>query len=416
VKKTGPRSKKRQAAPAAARAKSDLVQKILTGVAIAIPLIVAVVVVFTVLQRGQAHRAELEALWQQASAEWVQVQGATDPAAVRTRLASAKTALDQLLKQRPDYAEAVELRGKVEARLDEINQVKRVGAITELNTYPADAGLRRIVVEGTHLFVLDRPGGKVYHHQLDNSQQALQPDSKNTVLVGKGAQVEDVLVGDLVDMVWMPVGEGRQKATLLILESGGALLEYDPATDELRALHVAVADTWKLAKLVGSYYGRFYVLDDAASKIWRYRPTADGYSNPPEEWLQEPVDLVGVVDMAIGDSIFLLYADGKIRKLDAGLPAAFDISDWDAPPSNPASIFTRPSEETKWIYVADRGNARIVQASQEGRFKQQFKLASAKAAEIGDVLAQTTGLFVDEIGGHAYLLSGRKLYLLVLPQ
>jgi hypothetical protein len=419
VKSAGKRPKKRQTTRATDTAQSDLVQKVLIGVAIAIPLIVISVVVFTVFQRSQTHKAELEALWQKANDEWTQAGATTDPVAIRTRLAAANDSLDQLLKRQPDDAQAIELRKQIEARLDEINQVKRVGEqedeIIELNVYPADAELSRVVVEGAHVFVLDRKGGRVYHHQLNDRQQALQPDSQETVLIRKGDRVGDVLVSDLVDMVWVPVGEGRQKASLVVLERGGALLEYDPATKELRSLQVAASDTWQFPTLVGSIYGRFYLLDPNANMIWRYYPTADGYSNLPDEWLKEAVDLAGVKDMVIGDSIYLLYADGKIRKLWDGRPDAFDISDWDTPPNDPAAIFTRPSEEMKWLYVADRGNSRIVQASQEGRFEQQFRLTGAAVAEHGDLLAQVTSFFVDEIGGHAYLLSERKLYLLVLP-
>jgi hypothetical protein len=119
--------------------------------------------------------------------------------------------------------------------------------------------------------------------------------------------------------------------------------------------------------------------------------------------------------MAIGDSIYLLYADGAMRKFTTGEADTFDISDWDTPPRNPASIFTRTPAETRWIYVADRGNRRIVQSSKEGQFKQQFRLADEPASGDGDALTGATDLFVDEIAGHAYLLSGRDLYLLVLP-
>jgi hypothetical protein len=249
----------------------------------------------------------------------------------------------------------------------------------------------------------------------DQLQNALDPATTGTVLVSRGDQVGNVVVGDLVDMVWMPTGPDRQKASLLILESGGSILDYDPATTQLIPLQVAASETWRYPKLVGSHSGRFYLLDSSANKILRYDPTPDGYNSPPFDWLQTEVDLAGVVGMAIGDSIYLLYADGAIRKFSTGEADTFDISDWDTPPSNPTSIFTRPPAETRWIYVADRGNSRIVQASKEGQFKQQFRVADATASESGDPLAGATDLFVDEIAGQAYLLSGRELYLLRLP-
>jgi hypothetical protein len=246
-------------------------------------------------------------------------------------------------------------------------------------------------------------------------QNALDPASAETVLVSKGDRIGSVLVGDLVDMVWMPAGPNRQKASLVILESGGSLLDYDPATGQMLPLQVASSELWQYPRLVGSHSGRFYLLDSSANKIWRYSPTPDGYTEPPEEWLETAADLAGVVDMAIGDSIYLLYADGGIRKFTTGEPDAFDISGWDKPPDNPASLFTRPPDDTRWLYVADRGNDRIVQSAKEGQLKQQYRLADNQATENGDALAGATSLFVDEIVGNAYLLSGQKLYLLVLP-
>ena len=397
-------------------ARSESVQKLLIGVAIAIPIIVAVVVLVAWVQRGQARRSEQEALWQQAGTYWEQAQVDTDAELARTHLANAQRFVDEFLVYQPDHADALDLRQKIQGRLDVVNQVRRISWVGKLNSYPSDAKLTRVVVQGAHIFVMDRHNGQVYHHRMDDQlQKALDPASTATVLVSRGDQVGNVVVGDLVDMVWMPTGPNRQKASLIILESGGAMLDYDPATKQLIPLQVADTELWQYPKLVGSHSGRFYLLDSSANKIWRYDPTADGYNSPPHNWLQTEVDLAGVVGMAVGDSIYLLYADGAIRKFSMGEADTFDISDWDTPPRNPAAIFTRTPAETRWIYVADRGNSRIVQSSKEGQFKQQFRLADATASENGDALAGATDLFVDEIAGHAYLLSGRDLYLLILP-
>ncbi len=415
VKESKSIPKKKPRDRARVRVENERLQKLLIGVAIAIPLIVAAIVVATYLQRDQVQEAELDTLWLEANRRWEQALQPADEATTRTLLTEAQGYLDQLLEYEPEHAEAVNLRQSIEVRLDELNHVERLSWIGELKTYPANADLSRVVVEGMHIFVMDRQAGKVYHHRLDEFQQSLQPDSLDVVLLSKGDQIENVLVGDLVDMVWMPVGNNRQTANLVILESGGSLLEYDPATGELAAPSVAAAETWQYPRLVGSYYGRFYVLDPKANKIWRYSPTLDGYSEPPDDWLEAEVDLAGVVDMAIGDSIYLLYADGRISKLTGGRPEAFDTSDWDSQPQNPIAFFTRPPEDTQWVYVADRGNSRIVQCDKEGKFRRQFRLADAQVAGGSDPLASVTGLFVDEIGGRAYLLSGQALYVIILP-
>jgi hypothetical protein len=412
VKKAKPKSRRR---PRREGARSEGVQKLLIGVAVALPLAILIVVSIIVIQRGQSKRAELDALWQGANNAWTQAQTTSDLATARDLLDGVITSLDELLGLKPDYPDAQDLRQKAEARLDLINGVQRISWIAALRDYPADANLSRVVVRGVHVFVMDRNNNQVYHHELDETQKALKADASDPVLLSKGDQVGNVLVGDLVDMVWMPTGSGRQKEALVILESGGTLIEYDPTTAELVPLKVAAADTWAYPELVGSYYGRFYVLDSTANKIWRYQPTMDGYSTQPDDWLQSAIDLAGVADMAIGDSIYLVYADGRLARLTAGQPDAFDTADWDMAPRNPTAIFTRPPEDTRAVYVADPGNNRIVQCGKEGKFERQFRLADPEIAGESDPLASVTSLYVDESIGHAYFLSGQKLYLIILP-
>jgi hypothetical protein len=409
--KTKPRGLGRQG-----RDRSDLVQKILIVAAVAIPVIVAGVVLFVVVQGGHTQAAEVNQLRDNATRSWQQAQAASDPAEIRTYLTTAEGYVKQWTERKPNDAEAADLQKKIQSRLDEINQVRRINWVGDLKTYPSGADLTRVVVEGAHVFVMDRNAGKVYHHQLDEFQQALQPETADNVLVSKGQQVDGVLVADLVDMAWVPVGEGRQKANLAILESGGNVLEYDPTTGELKPLRLAASNALQFPTLVGSYYGRFYVLDSTANKIWRYQPTLDGYSEPPDDWLKAEVDLLGVTDMAIGNSIYLLYTDGRIRKFTAGEPDTFDISDWDIPPHNPSALFTLPPEDTQWVYVADRGNSRIVQCAKDGKFKRQFRLADSEESNEADPLSTVTSLYVDEISGHAFFLSGGKLYIIVLPE
>jgi hypothetical protein len=410
------RTPRRRSRTAASRARGESVQKLLTALAVAIPLVVAGVVLVVLMRRGQAERGEIEALWESASASWTSAQTSTDDAEARTYLEDAEQSVLELLERRPDHADAADLQQRIRVLTDQINHVERINRVAALNTYPGDADLTRVVVQGTNIFVLDRNAGRLYHHRLDEAQQALEPGTQNNVLVSKGDVVGDVLVADLVDLAWIPVGGVRQKAGLGILESGGALLEFDPTTGELMSQQLVASDTWQFPKLVGGFFGRFYLLDSIANKIWRYPPTSDGNFSAPDDWLRTDADLMRVEDMAIGNSIYLLNADGAIDKLTAGEPDRFDISGWDTPPENPSALFTRRPEDVKWVYVADRGNSRIVQAGKEGEFARQFWLADAQTAEGGNPLDSVSSLFVDEIGGRAYILSGQTLYLVMLPE
>jgi hypothetical protein len=159
--------------------------------------------------------------------------------------------------------------------------------------------------------------------------------------------------------------------------------------------------------LVASYNGRFYLLDVQSNQILRYKPTPDGYSEPPEDYLKTSVDLGGVVDMAIDGSIYLLYANGTILKFFGGDPIPFELKGLGEPLKTPTSLFT--DEQTNFIYVADPGNRRILQLRKDGELFRQFKLTNGNAFE------DVKGLFVDEAGGRLYILSGKALYLAEIP-
>lgn len=415
VKSVTPSQRKPSRRRSADGAQGEVGRRILIWLAISIPLIAAVIVLVVSVQRGSSRRAEIDELWQEASASWQLAESAADQSAARAQLVATAGHLDELLALQPEHADAQALKARVVAWLDEINHVRRISYIAELKAYPANADLSRVVAESQHIFVMDRQAGTVYHHQLDSSLLAVEPTTSDTRLVSTGQSVGSALVGDLMDMTWIPVGPGRQKAALAILESNGVLLEFDPSTSELTPRSVAASDDWRFPRLVGGYSGRFYVLDPTDGKIWRYDPTPDGYSSQPDDWLQTDVDLAGVVDMAIGHSIYLLFSDGGMRKYTLGVSDTFDIADWDSAPISASALFTRPPEELRSVYVADSGNSRIVQCGKDGRFERQFRLADSGTGGEEDALAGVTSLFVDEIGGRAFFLSDQKLYMIILP-
>jgi hypothetical protein len=370
------------------------------------------------VDRQRQQNAEVETIWEGIDALMTEADASDDPTIVRSLLAQANGLIDDLLRIRPDDPDAASTRETILQRIEESSHVRRVRWESELLSYSGDVQLTRVVVEGVHVFVMDRRANVVYHHQLDDFRQTLLPGTEETVLVHKGQQIGGILVADLVDMTWMPVGNGRQQPALVILETGGAAIEYDPGTGALTAHRVAAWETWVYPSRIGSHTGRLYVLDSRDGQILRYAPREGGYTKMPDEWLKSEVDLVGVADMAIGDSIYLAYANGQLRKLTNGRPAEFDVSDWDVGPGRVSALYTRPPEEMKWLYIADPDNGRIVQCGRDGAFNRQYRMADSETAEVGDPLAAISNLFVDETepdGPRAYFLSENRLHMIILP-
>jgi hypothetical protein len=323
---------------------SPLPQGALRTVALVIPVIVVLIVAFTYWQRGLARENEFNELMEQAQLTYQQAIGADD-ATARDLLTQTESLLAQAEAIKPSEATIGQLRGSIAEHQDIIDKVERLYWVGELRSYD-DPGTqpRRVVVNGLNVYVLDDGNDQVYRHQLDAANDALEPDENDPVLVRRAQQIDTAVVGEMIDLVWMPAGGNRQTSDLLILESGG-LLEYNPSWG-LVPVPIADKDAWSLPTAVGSYFGNFYILDPQAGQIFRYLPSAEDYSIPVENYFPEDVsvDLTGAVDIAIDGFIYVLYADGAIRKFEGGVPVEFQVTEIDKPLNRATAIYAAPDE------------------------------------------------------------------------
>ena len=387
---------------------SPLPQRALRTVALVIPIVVLIGVALTYWQRGVARENEFNSLMEQAQTAYQQALGA-DVATARDLLTQAEAFLVQAAAIKPDEEVAInELNASVVEHQDQISGVERLYWIGELRTY-SDPGAQteQVIVNGLDVYVLDAGNDQVYRHQLDEANDALEPDESDPVLARRGQQVDNAVVGEMLDIVWMPAGGNRQTSDLLVLESGG-LLEYNPSWG-IGSAPIAGKENLALPVAIDSYFGNLYILDPQVGQIMRYLPSTDGYTAPPEPYFpdQVAVDLTGAVDMAIDGFIYVLYADGTIRKFEGGLPVEFRITEIDKPLSRPTAIYTAPNEVAQYIYVADAGNQRVVQLNKDGRFLRQFKPRDEQEVDFNTLRS----IFVDELTGKLYLLNDHALYI-----
>jgi len=377
------------------------------GIAIAIPVIVVILVIVVYGRQGVARQARFDELVAQAQQQ-MELVGQVDEATARSHLLEALDSLAEAETLDPGKPPVSELQEQAETKLNEIERVTELHWIRPLWEYsePGSDPSRVIIANDIDVYVLEEALDRVYKHLLDDTMQALQElDDVEPVLLRKGDQRDHIVVGELVDMVWAEAEGGRLGSNLLVLESGGSLLEYDPEKG-ISVLPVGGSDRWIQPQTAGSYDGDFYLLDSSLNQILRYEPD---YGDLPEGHFSTPgeVDLAGAVDMALDSHVYILYADGRILKFLDGQPAPFEITGLYEPLQNPTALFT--SEEAQFLYVADAGNDRIVQLTKEGRFLQQFQAGQAEA------LDQLKGLFASETYQLLYFVSGNKLYVTNIP-
>ncbi|HID86611.1 MAG TPA: hypothetical protein EYP55_04430 [Anaerolineae bacterium] len=392
----------RETLPRERPAEERVRRALLAGIALAIPLLIAALVGYTYIQQQGVRQARFEALLREAAERRAAALAEpADRAVARELLREAEARVEEALQLRPDDATARSLEAAIQAHLDELSGVVRLTKVTSLATLPEEGSRpQRVVIHGSDLYVLDQGAQRVYRYRLTEAGDGLEsPDGE--VVLSQG--------GHLVDMVWVGTGGAREREGLLVLESGGSLLEVDPAGG-VTVLPLAESQTWGQPLLTGGFRGNFYLLDSQRNQILKYVPTAQGYDAPPEEWIrpETEVDLSGAVDMAIDGFIYVLLADGTILKLNAGLREPFDQEGLDEPLRDPTALFAMP--ESRSLYVADAGHRRIVQFGKEGAFQRQFHPPPGS-----DAFDALWSLWVDEAQGRLYVLNGTGLYMANIP-
>jgi len=374
---------------------------VLAGFAVFIPVMVAVLVTSTYMQ--YSTMARFQALLAGAQNDATQAATLRDQAARRARWVSAYTQAVTALQVRPGAPEARQIRDDAQRALDQIDNVVRLK--TSLLWDFKTPGPRRLAVQGVNLFVLDRTANRVFQLTLNEAGDGVT-DREPPTRAYKSQNVSDRQVGDLIDLVWMPAGGARTRSSLLVLDSGG-LLEYDLAWN-VSSVPLGQGPVPLGARAVSAFGGNLYVLDPATSHLWRYRPQGSGYAPAESYFDPAPGDLTTAIDVGIDGNVYVLLADGRIRKFFGGQEKPFAASGIADPIKRPVALSVDAEARRGAVYVADAGGARIVQLNTDGAFVRQLRA-------IGDAFDALEDVLVDERGGRLFVMSGGKLYSARLP-
>jgi hypothetical protein len=383
----------------------------MVAIAIGIPLALAITVTLAYQLFGEDARFNTLVKQVEENVSLARSTGITSDTS-RSYWNAALEYADAAIVLRPDDPIATSLRAQAQAALDQLDGIVRLQPILLKNFGPGTIP-RRLVVHGPMIFVLDPAGGWVAQLTLNEAGNGLSEQGEIPGLVRKEQQIEGGTVGNLVDFVWVEPMGGRQTSGLLILEEDGALISHDPAwqgeggAPQLRRAFLGAPP--ELPRVVGTYDGRFYVLDTSDNQIRRYEPVGDIYPNRPDNYFVVPPSkpLANALDMAIDGYIYILYADGAILKFLRGEADQFDVRGLPGDLSQAVALAVDPSGSSGVIYVADRGNRRVVALAPDGAFLAQYRAGTAFDA--------LEGLAVDEAMGRLYVISDGQLSVASLP-
>ncbi|MBI2886815.1 MAG: hypothetical protein HYY02_06370 [Chloroflexi bacterium] len=357
--------------------------------------------VTSLLQRAeQAARSEAAALVQAATDLQGQAQGAATRDLSRQLLNQALSKLQTALRQDSASRETAALVAQVRealARLDAVQELRDFRTPLDLTGAAAGAPLLRdIVAPGGAIYLLDKVGDQVI--QVTPALQGGGAGASPVYLVQPSGSARRNLAG----LLWLPRGGAWPRDSLLAVDDGRGLLEFDPSQG-VRTLPLRGTGEWASFQAAAGFAGSLYILDPKASQVWRYLATERGFDSERRATLPS-MDLRDAVDLGVDGDTYLLLRTGKVLKFSNGRAQPFSPDGLDRPLLNPVALHA--SAES--IYVSDAGNRRIVVFDKaDGRFLRQFPVPQ---------LPQIHHLWADEARSLLYLVTDTRLYSAVMPR
>lgn len=305
----------------------------------------------------------------------------SNPKEARSNLETAKTALEQALKLKPQDQKALSLKKQLEENSPSILRVFPVGDFPlwlDLDLIKKGFITSRLSLSVGKLLLLD--GGKKTLVEVDIKSKS------NQLLAGPDK-----------------IGDGRYASLngslAWVFSEDKGIVKVDTGS-KAAALVVAKDLEWgKVVDLYG-FANNIYLLDQAKNQIWKYVPIVAGYSDKaPYFKSSTKVDLATVKRLQIDSSVWILKEEGEVIKYTQGAVDYFSFEGLDKPLGKITALFV--SSETESLYLLDPDHNRLVVVDKKGVYLSQYQ--SAKFREFVD-------LAVDEAGKKVYFLDGTKIY------
>jgi len=157
----------------------------------------------------------------------------------------------------------------------------------------------------------------------------------------------------------------------------------------------------------GAFRGNIYILDKKNLRILKYTSIENDFL-PTKDYLATDVkpNLSDGISMVIDGSVWVLSTDGKISRFTSGKLDFFSIIGLDRLFSLPTVLYT--DEDSKNLYVLDRGNKRIVV------FDKDKKPGEYVSQYVWDGFGDAADFVVDEENKKIFILSGSRIFTINL--
>lgn len=384
-----------------------------------LPIIGAIILVILVLTgsmwylQGRQRARYFADFIRGATVQLEAAANTTDENQQRLYLQAAQEQLDQAALFYPNHPQIADLRSRIAEARARVNRVVSLLAGFDLPLIAFDPATRQptqVFVNGLNVYILDTRQGVLERYRLDENTGDRLREETPEVLVRSGDTVGGRRVGELAFAVWAPAMANRTVTGPLILDRSVQLFGV---VESLGTVNVTLAANPGLGAVTDMQYylGNLYFLDTANSQVWRYRPTGDGYANPPEPYFQTAINLSPAIAMAIDGAIWLLHPNGTVLRYFNGVQEPFALDVVDPPVVKAVAIWVNDVDPPDGrIVIGDAGSNRVLVFDKRGRLLGQLMPLNRPG-----ILERLRSLVVDETNNYLYLLTDNALYQTPFP-
>ena len=403
--------------PADSSGKSRLSSPMAAGAAVFVPVVVVVLVI--ILWLTGAGESEFEQCVGEANsaANVARNVSSSDVAGVLAGWNAVLSMVSRCEEMRSGDAALASLSYEGREIIDRLLQIER-RPMRLVTSFP-NAGLTRVVLQGEDLYALDNTNDLVYRIKIGEDGLSLVPGSQQPISsMRRNASVAEFTVGDILDIAWAQSGGGLPQPNVLVaLDANGILIACPPRfleTMSCSAQRLLNTDTWVQPAAIGFYQARLYILDPDANQIWRYEPGAGAYTNAPTEYFvgSGRPDIRQAIDLGITDAgeIFLLYADGGIKKFVNGQESPFGYAGFpDGQQITGAeAMFLNRNPIAQGLLVVNRAQRTIYETTLGGTFIAAYRPQDeAMFTTVADAVVDDARRVVYAVSGNAVLAFNR---------
>ncbi len=315
---------------------------------------------------------------------------APDATARRELLNHAQADLLEARQIRPDTPEVATRLDRVSLELSTLDGSRDLAGLEQVADLTA-AGIAQqsgieMAAAGGNLYLLDTGQGKVL---------ALGSGGTATIFE-EGRTLGGEKAGKARHITSAPDGNGR-RWTLLVLDANRRLFALGP-DGAWRGAPLPAAETWKSDTAIAANGAALYVLDAQGDQVWRYTGAPGIYDARPEPLLTKGA-LRDASAIGVAGSPVITSSSGKLLRIIDGREEELRPSGLDRPLLAPAAPQFNPADSL--LYIADRGNGRIVLLDSGGVFQAQL---------VHRRLPTLRAMTLDEERGLLYAVSGQTLF------